>query len=384
MIKKHQFTQVKNGRTYTYYRKSLTINGKTRTITAANAKEWAEKAELAKREAKDGIKPDERNLTIKQLSEVFKKDGESYAPKTYQEREYILRLYIVPELGHQKLRALKNLHIREFYDKVIGTNGEGIKKLEHVHKVLNRMLNWAVENETGISRNPISKGLIKSIKHTSNRNKREEHQELELSYEDAVLLLKEVAGNPAEIIFHLQMLHGLRIGEALGMTWENIDLENNTITVNQQLQDISMKLRKGTRFESDSYQIKTIPKTVRSERNVPLQSPTKKMLLRTAASERNGYVFKGQDGKSITYGNFRKRHFYPVIRALDLKLKTHDLRTFFGSWHLGMNRTDIMTVSKWMGHRDPRVTLSTYAKVIEELEKEHQDAIGNALVPIAD
>jgi integrase len=73
-----------------------------------------------------------------------------------------------------------------------------------------------------------------------------------------------------------------------------------------------------------------------------------------------------------------------VIRALDLELKTHDLRKFFGSWHLGMNRTDIMTVSKWMGHRDPRVTLSTYAKVIEELEKEHQDAIRNALVPIAD
>ena len=133
MIKKHQFTQVKNGRTYSYYRKSLTINGKTRTITAANAKEWAEKAELAKREAKDGIKPDERNLTIKQLSEVFKKDGESYAPKTYQEWENILRLYIVPELGHIKLKALKNNEIREFYDHVLRNNRHEIKKLEHVH-----------------------------------------------------------------------------------------------------------------------------------------------------------------------------------------------------------------------------------------------------------
>ncbi len=139
------------------------------------------------------------------------------------------------------------------------------------------MLNWAVENEIAIPRNPISKGLIKSIKHTSNRNKREEHQELELSYEDAVLLLKEVAGKPGEIIFHLQMLHGLRIGEALGMTWENIDLEKNTITVNQQLQDISMKLRKGTRFETDSYQITTVPKTVRSQRVIPLQKPTRRL-----------------------------------------------------------------------------------------------------------
>ena len=275
--KKHQYTQNNNGKTYSYYRRSLTINEKTRTITAANAKEWAEKAETAKKEAKDNYEVAEKNLTVKQLAEVLKKDGESYAPKTYQEREYILRLYIVPELGHIKLKGLKNIQIREFYHKVIGTNGKGIKKLEHVHKILNKMLNWAVENEIAIPRNPISKGLIKSIKHTASRSKREEHQELELSYEDAVLLLKEVAGKPAEIIFHLQMLHGLRIGEALGMTWENIDLEHNTITVNQQLQDISMKLRKGTRFETDSYQIKTIPKTVRSERNVPLQSPTKKM-----------------------------------------------------------------------------------------------------------
>ena len=51
MVKKHNYVQTKNGRTYIYYRKSLTINGKTRTITAANAKEWAEKAEAAKKEA---------------------------------------------------------------------------------------------------------------------------------------------------------------------------------------------------------------------------------------------------------------------------------------------------------------------------------------------
>jgi len=70
-----------------------------------------EKAEAAKREAKDGFKSDEKNLTVKQLAELFKKDGESYAPKTYQEREYILRLYIVPELGHLKLKSLKNIRI---------------------------------------------------------------------------------------------------------------------------------------------------------------------------------------------------------------------------------------------------------------------------------
>jgi integrase len=66
---------------------------------------------------------------------------------------------------------------------------------------------------------------------------------------------------------------------------------------------------------------------------------------------------------------------------MPLYLRTHSLRQFFGSWHLGANRTDIMTVSKWMGHRDPRVTLSTYAKVLVELEEGSRYAIGDGLVP---
>ena len=382
--KKHQYTQTSDGKTYSYYRKSLTINGKTRTITAANAKEWTEKAETAKKEAEDNCEVAEKNLTVRQLAEVFKKDGESYAPKTYQEREYILRLYIVPELGHLKLKSLKNIHIREFYDKVIGTNGGGIKKLEHVHKILNKMLNWAVENEIAITRNPVSKGLIKSVKHTANRSKREEHQQLELSSEDAVRLLEEVKGRPEEIIFHLQILHGLRIGEALGLTWENVDFRENKITVNQQLQDISMKVRKGTRFETESYQITTIPKSVRSERKVPLQPPTRNLLLRISEEMRVGTIFKSQNGRPIGYNSFRKRYFNPAVKSLGLSLKSHDLRKFFGSWHIGVNKTDIMSVSKWMGHRDPRVTFSTYAKVIEELERGSEDAIGNALVPNPD
>ena len=35
-----------------------------------------------------------------------------------------------------------------------------------------------------------------------------------------------------------------------------------------------------------------------------------------------------------------------------------------------------------MGHRDPRVTLSAYAKVIEELENESRDSIDAAMVPV--
>ena len=74
--------------------------------------------------------------------------------------------------------------------------------------------------------------------------------------------------------------------------------------------------------------------------------------------------------------------FNPLMKRLGLSLKPHDLRKFFGSWHISQGKTDIMTVSKWMGHKDPSVTLKIYAKVISEMEDYHRDAIGKALVPV--
>jgi hypothetical protein len=53
--KKLHYTQTNNVKAYSYYRKNLTVNGKTRTITASNAKEWTEKVEAAKKEAEDGV-----------------------------------------------------------------------------------------------------------------------------------------------------------------------------------------------------------------------------------------------------------------------------------------------------------------------------------------
>jgi len=44
-----------------------------------------------------------------------------------------------------------------------------------------------------------------------------------------------------------------------------------------------------------------------------------------------------------------------------------------------MNGVDIMTVSHWMGHSSPAVTMKIYAKVLPEAEKWHSNTIGKAL-----
>jgi len=65
------------------------------------------------------------------------------------------------------------------------------------------------------------------------------------------------------------------------------------------------------------------------------------------------------------------------VVGLDSML-THDLRKAFGSVLLTRG-VDIMTVSHWMGHSSPAMTMGIYAKVLPEEEKYHSKTIGEAL-----
>jgi len=59
-------------------------------------------------------------------------------------------------------------------------------------------------------------------------------------------------------------------------------------------------------------------------------------------------------------------------------LDSHDLRKAYGSWLLIQSTADFQTVSKWMGHSNPSVTLAIYAKAFEEAELKHKNDMGLA------
>ena len=69
------------------------------------------------------------------------------------------------------------------------------------------------------------------------------------------------------------------------------------------------------------------------------------------------------------------------MKELTLKLTTPSLRKFFASWLLVEGRIDVITVSKWIGHSSPTVTMNRNAKTIEESEYKYSYLIGNALRP---
>ena len=362
----HSSKVTSNGKSYSYYRKSITIGGKRRDVRAKTKTEWDQKVTQLKKIFEAGLESlDHKKVTVGQLGQFFIEDSAHLRKKTIEEREYVLRAYIFPELADRKLVSLTDDLIEASYRRVIRNHDNGLKKCERMNKILRRLLNWAVRKKIAINISPLPTELMKELR-AEFKNSQPHVEERVLSNRDAQLILHNSRETDEEIIVHLQILHGLRIGEALALRHEDIDLINNEIHVRYQSRDGDL----------------TPVKTERSRRSVPLQRPTKMLLLQQGRSFQNGCVYSTHDGLPIRYNNYTYRFFKPLMKRLNLNLRTHDLRRFFASWLLSEGKADIATVSQWLGHSSPSVTLDCYVKVISEARSKSAAAIGDALYPI--
>ncbi|MDP6063424.1 MAG: tyrosine-type recombinase/integrase [SAR202 cluster bacterium] len=166
-----------------------------------------------------------------------------------------------------------------------------------MNKILRRLLNWAVRKKIAINVPPLTTELMKELR-SEFKNSQPHVEERVLSNRDVQLILDNSSGTYEEIIVHLQILHELRIAEALTLRHEDIDLINNEIHVRYQNRDGDL----------------TPVKTERSRRSVPLQRPTKMLLLQQYRSFQDGCVYSTHDGLPIRYNNYNHRFFKPLMK----------------------------------------------------------------------
>ena len=370
--KKKHISEVKSSKkTYSFYRRSVTIAGKRRDIRAKSKKEWEAKVASLRSTYVDGLDEiDVRTLTVQKACEFFVKESKLQLKngiireKTFEEREYVIRRYILPSMGDIKISRLDVNLVEETYKKIILSQKNGLGKCARTHKILNKLMNWLARKKRGILRNPIPTGLMGDLKREY-KNLAEDKPSLNLKLSDIRRILEYSKGRKQEVIVHLQSLHGLRISEALAIRYEDIDFINNKIIVKNQTS-------KG----------RLVPvKTKSARRSIPLQEGTREILQNSPNVMTGGFVCKDSNGGPVRYSNYLNRFFTPMMKELGLRFTTHNLRTFFASWCLVEGKIDVVTVSKWMGHSSPTVTMDIYAKTIEESENRYDNRIGNAVMP---
>lgn len=160
------------------------------------------------------------------------------------------------------------------------------------------------------------------------------------------------------VIIHLMARCGLRIGEALALRRQDVDLDTMTITV-----ATTMSRQEG---------IRPVKGRVREDqgRVIPIPSDVAERLRRhfneRPVSHIGGFIVTSPRGGPLNYNNWRSRVWTKITRQIDFDVTPHDLRRTAATRLFLVDRWTPAEVQAFMGHLDPRVTLGIYTVVASE------------------
>jgi integrase len=343
---------------YTVYtakgRKRKTLYGKTRAEVAA-------KLAKALSDRDSGHTLDISDLRLGEYLERWLLDSvrDSVRTTTYESYIKIVRNYIIPTLGREKLKALTPAHIRGLYrDKM--DSGLSPRTVQHIHVTLHKALKQAVSD--GL----IPRNVTEAVKAPQVRR-----QEVKpLASEQTKSLLKAACGDRFEALYVLAVSAGLRQGELLGLKWDDLDLERGVLQVQRTL----VQTKEGLAFNA--------PKTAKGKRSVQL---TKAALeaLRAHRSRQleeksrlvglwqdSGLVFCSQTGTPLDRNNLVVRSFKPLLKQTGLpEIRFHDLRHTCATLML-TSGVHPKVVQEMLGHANITITLDTYSHVLPNMQDE--------------
>ena len=285
-----------------------------------------------------------------------------YTRNSYQ--SYFYR-YILPNLGGMKIKDISTVSCQQFLMKMYTSgrtrnvekkgNGLSAKTVKDIKIALQTCLQKA-EDEGLIDTNPCRKVQLP-------KDAPKEMQTLKANELGA--FLRETKDSGCYEFSILEITTGLRLGEILALTWDDLDIKNKTISVNKQVQRIGSELKI------------TTPKTASSIRTVALcdECFNQLILLRSRQRLDTKLIFPSpitgglRDPSSVTrkLHRMQKRAGVPQIRF-------HDLRHSFATLSLEQGM-DIKTVSHMLGHTDAGFTMNTYMHVTDNM----QQTVANAM-----
>jgi integrase len=275
-------------------------------------------------------------------------------------------------IGGIALGNLKPVDVDQWL-KSLRDRGLGNRTVEYAQAVLRRALQFAVEWEI-LDRNPAGARFRAAKRKRAVTTSGEKIRFL--SPEQARAFLEAVRGDRHEALYTLGLTTGLRPEEAYGLRWQDIDLPNQRLTVNQVL--AKTRRRKGEdvpRFHFGP------PKTERSRRTIDFPEFVAHLLKaerrivqenRALAGDRwteNDLVFPSQVGTVLEERNVLRR-FQTICESNGLpKLRLYDLRHTHASLLINEG-VHPKKIAERLGHAGIKLTMDTYGHLFEGSDRD--------------
>lgn len=212
-----------------------TADGKRRRVTVSSKDKATARRKLRDKKLqieRDGLTDVSARDTVKAWAERWLPIVErTLAPNAYATTASAVQKWIIPTIGHKRFDALNPGDIRALATAQADA-GRSSSTQRRTHSVLMSLLRAAV-----VEGYPVPLRLLEMKAPKLSVNDRTNIEVLE-----ALAILREAAALPHGSRWAAAFLQGLRQGEALGLTWDAVDLERGLMTIDWQLQTLQYKV----------------------------------------------------------------------------------------------------------------------------------------------
>ena len=344
-------------------------------------------------EVQNGLVIDGKALRFSEFVEIWKRDygSKELAPSTYKRYCRMLETRLLPYFGHFYINKIKPTDIMKFYDllekdtqlvRKKGNNGSKTKKplsgktiLEH-HRLLRAMLHKAVYWQLIVA-NPAER--VQPPKARKPKRKSYDDEQTKILLENLELLSSEDTKYKVAII--LTVFTGVRLGELMGLEWQDVDFKNGIISINRSSQ-----------YLADMGVFTKVPKTESSIREIAIPEFIISLLEEYKLwyeEQKSIYgelwmnsdrLFVQADGKPMHPSTISK-WFVKYVGQIGLPvINFHGLRHTNASLLVAQN-IDIAVISARLGHAQISTTLDFYVHPLLSHNRKAGYALENLLLP---
>ncbi len=338
-----------------------------------------------------------RTWTVAQWLRYWLTTRRSIRPTTLRVYIHHVDAYLIPGIGALRLNALTSRHLTALFTELAaGTTPTGQPRspstLQRIRATLRAAYNAAIR-EGLVTANPARNVEMPPARRphavvwTDGQVAQWETDGTRPAVavwttEQVSLFLTAVADDPLYPLWWLIALRGLRRGEAAGLRWCDIDLDNRQLTITNQRTTVGYQIIEGP------------PKSAASRRTIALDRQTVTVLRAHLRRQRAtylvtgrlwhefGYVFTRPDGQPYHPNYLTHRLPYLIEREGLPPVRLHDLRHGAASLAHAAG-ADLKTIQALLGHASIVLTADTYTSVLPAAHHQAAEATARLILTTA-
>ncbi len=312
---------------------------------------------------------------------------------------YMYDRFVRNDFGRHKLIEIKYSDILQFYYHLLNDKNLALATLDSIHCILHPTFQLAVRDDI-IRKNPTD-GVMAEICKKTGMHRGVRHA---LTVDEQRAFMDYMANHPVYVhwwpLFTVLLGTGCRIGECLGLRWQDLDFDNGIITI-----DHALTYYKSEKSNSCLYRISE-PKTESGIRTIPMLDVVKDAfsILQDEVEESgpniqvidgySGFIFKNRYGEVPNPGSINRAikrivSSYNADEVLKAKKENrealilpdfscHHLRHTFAT-RLCEAESNLKVIQSVMGHRSIETTMDIYAEATDRKKKETFNLLSSKL-----